>query len=150
MKLTVPDWAVHADDEDEILFIAFAWLVAKTVGPMGLKTAYYIHRGDLRIFFKKYTWVFYGNIPFMNSVKKWIYLGKVSKNLYRFSFRDIGFGETKEIELEITNPKIQAIWFYLLAKFNDEKVISKKNNGIHQTRRNGKLSSKTREWLRDR
>ena len=149
MKVTVPHWAVNAEDEDEVLFIAFAWLVAKTVGPLGFKTAYYIYRGDIRMFFKKYTWVFYGNIPFMNSVKKWMHLGKVSKNLYRFNFRDVGFEETKEIELEITNCKRQAIWMYLLAKFNDKQVIEE-NKELNHKFRNTKLSREMREWLRDR
>jgi len=144
MKVLAPWWIKHAADEDEAFFICFAWLVAKEEG---FKSAYYLHVGDMTTFFKNHTHTYVGNVRELRSVKRWLAFGKVAKNMYRFNFMNSDF---EEVEWEIKNDKLIAMWLYILAKREDGELFHKEHLGIQQRWRKNRLPKGVLEWLQDR
>ena len=144
MKVLAPWWIEYADNEDEEFFIAFAWLVAKDEG---FNSAYYIHVGDVSTFFANHTHTYIGNVRELRSVKRWLTFGKVAKNMFRFHFNKADY---KEIEWELKNPKLIAMWLYILAKREDGQLMHEHHLGVHQRWRKNVLPKEVLEWLRDR
>jgi len=144
MKILAPDWVKYAVDDDEKLFIAFAWLMAKEVG---LKYRYYMHVGDVTTFFSKHTYAHMGKIKQLRSVGRWLNFGKVNTVLYSFNFL---VSEVREVEIEITNPKLIAIWMYILSKKQDNALLQEKQLGIHQRWLRTKLPMDIQKWLKER
>lgn len=144
MKVLAPWWIKYAANEDEEFFIAFAWLVAKDEG---FNCAYYLHVGDMSTFFSNHKHTYIGNVQELRSVKRWIYFGKVAKNMFRFNFLKTNY---KEVEWEINNPKLVAMWLYILAKRQDGELMHKKHLGIQQRWRKNRLPQELLVWLRDR
>ena len=144
MKVLAPWWIEYADNEDEEFFIAFAWLVAKDEG---FNCAYYLHVGDMATFFKDHTHTYIGNVRELRSVKQWLAFGKVARNMWRFNFLKTNY---EEVEWEIKNPKLIAMWFYILAKRHDGELMHEEHKGIQQRWRKNILPEDILEWLRDR
>ncbi len=144
MKVKAPWWIEHAANEDEELFIAFAWLIAKDEG---FDCAYYCHVGDMATFFSKHTHTYIGNVRELRTVTKWLNFGKVAKNMWRFNFTKTNHDE---VEWEIKNPKLIAMWLYILAKREDGELFHEEHLGIQQRWRKSRLPKEVLEWLRDR
>jgi len=144
MKLTAPWWVEYTANEDEAFFIAFAWDLAKREG---FNCAYYLHVGDMAVFFKEHTHTYIGNVRELRTVQKWFKFGKVAKNMWRFNFMKSNY---REVEIEITNPKLIAIWLYLEAKRQDGTLLHDKHLGIQQRWRKNQLPEDLKTWLLDR
>lgn len=144
MKVLAPWWIEHTKTEDEAFFIAFAWDLAKREG---LNCAYYIHGGDVKFFFKDQKNTYIGNVRELRSVSRWFRFGKVAKTMWRFSFEKTNY---REIEIEIENPKLVAIWLYLEAKRQEGTLMHDQHLGILQKWRGNRLPDEMKDWLLDR
>ena len=67
--------------------------------------------------------------------------------MFRFNFTS---NNNEEVEWELKNPKLIAMWLYILAKRDDGKLMHEEHLGMQQKWRGNKLPPDTLEWLRDR
>jgi len=144
MKVKAPWWITHAENEDEEFFIAFAWDLAQREG---MDCAYYLHVGDMKVFFKDHTHTYIGNVRELRTVQKWFHFGKVAKNMWRFNFLKTDY---EEVEWEIKNPKLIAIWLYLEAKRQAGMIMHNEHLGLQQRWRKNILPDEMKDWLLDR
>ena len=144
MKLLAPWWIKHAENEDEKFFICFLWLIAKEEG---FNVEYYMHGADISVFFKDHKNTYYGKVKELQSVKKWIWLGKANKIIYTYHFRT---DDREEVEWEITNDKHKAMWMYILAKKAAGELMHKKHLGVQQRWLTNRLPRPILAWLKDR
>lgn len=144
MTVKAPHFIYYTSDKYTQLFICFAYMIAKEYG---FKTAYYIHSGDVRIFFPKKGITIYKNTILSERIKAWILLGKTSRQIWRFNFVRTRF---KEVDFEITCEKDKAIWMYLEGLYKNNVILDQKQKGLRRNWRRNVLNQDVIDWLKDR
>ena len=144
MRVRAPHWITETKNPDDHLFICFMYDLALE---HGFNVAYYLHAGDVGVFFKDKANIYIGNPTVLQETTKWIQIGKVSNNIFRVQFMTT---KHDEIEWQIKGDKHKAIWMYLQGLKNNDAIFYEKSLGPLQKWRKHRLPAELRKWLNDR
>tara|TARA_R110000772_G_scaffold138145_1_gene247117 strand:- start:434 stop:886 length:453 start_codon:yes stop_codon:yes gene_type:complete len=120
-QVEVPWWAADEQDQDYILFLAFMYKLGLAYG---FRKIFLVYDSDVRMFLGKTGVIPRLAIP-QKAWAKYVQVGQAydDRSAYKLKMVDPDRLDSKRARIvEITDPRCQLIWIYLLGAFNNNLV----------------------------
>jgi hypothetical protein len=120
-EVAIPWWAADEQDQDYILFLAFIYKLGIAYG---FRQIFTVYDSDVRMILGKTAMVPRLEIP-KKSWSKYVQVGQAydDRSAYKLKLVDPERQDSKRsYTAELTDPRCQLIWVYLLGAFNNNLV----------------------------